>query len=228
MSLGLAMIAVTSAAIAAPASPTVGYSEKYTFIMAGKTIGTQTAEVTASDATSQTWTYKIRLNVPINTQTLAMSEAGTLIVKADGAPVTFETKATTSGQTQAEKIVFNGNSVNVTLSPAMPAIASSFPVTPGTYALTNNFLSGVSIISRATHTATIAPMMWRTLGTNSLREIALTLTPTVAETLYMRGVAVPCHVYDVAPLNSKIWLSDATGELLKEADPAQQLVIVRE
>ena len=56
----------------------------------------------------------------------------------------------------------------------------------------------------------------------------LTLTETGAETIQVGGKDVSCHTFDVFPISNKFWIDDATGELVKDTDPRQNLVITKD
>jgi hypothetical protein len=207
-----------------------GYTERWTFNIAGKSIGTQSAILTKIDNGLQTWAFRINLVVPANGQSVTLKQTGRFVVDSSGHPVSLDTTAVTNGVSQGEKITFGNGSATVDLDPPIAAVAHSFPVPDHPYLLINNLMTLVSLATRATHASASAEYVLPTFSANALRPADIKLTPVGPAP----GSAKPCHVFDATitatGLPSSVneyWLSDTTGELVRCIDKNQSLVIVR-
>jgi len=211
------------------AAAKVGDTETYTFRIAGKVIGTQTAQLTSvRDDGAQAWKYAISLKVPTGSKTVDLEETGRFAVDSHGLPLGFETSVKLGKKKQGETLKFDAGKVGITLDPAQEGVPSMIAVNGSPYLLSNNNMTAISIVSRATRPSPTGTTTWQVFSSNVLQPVALTLTATGADTVTVGGAQVPCHVFTVFPIQNRFWISDTTGDLLKDVDTAQKLEIVRE
>ena len=102
------------------------------------------------------------------------------------------------------------------------------PTSGSPYCLINNFISCLAIISRANRLAYDKNTGWLTFSADALKPLLLTLSPTGKEDITVNGQLVACHIFDVSPIQHKLWVSDATGDVLKVTVPIAKIEVVRD
>jgi len=230
MKIRITLCAIIFAALAitpreALASPSVGDREHYTFRIAGKVIGTQSAQLISVGASSQTWMFALNLKVPMGGNTKTLTQTGTLVVANDGTPISLATKVALDSQVQDETLTFGKGKVDIALKPSISSIPPSLPTSGPSYLVINNIITSIAIILRANRPPLDKPTSLQMFSANILQPGVLTLTPSGHATIKSRGQMVACHIFDASPIQERFWVSDTTGDLVMDASPTQKLEI---
>lgn len=213
----------------APQAPSLQpVSEKYTFRIDGKVIGTQDAALMSSTASTQTWSFNMNLTVPMYGQTTQLAQSGQIVVDNAANPVSLTTTVTLDKKSQNETLAFSNNKVSISLAPPITAVPASFQMSGPSYLLINNIITTFSIVTRSNRLPVDKPTMWQMFNANLLQPVVLTLTPSSAVTLHVHARPVKCHIFDVSPIGNRLWVSDDDGGVEMVSDPAQKLEIVRD
>jgi len=208
-----------------------GYSEHYTFRTGNKSIGTQSATLTSTSNGLQTWSFNIDLLIPTASKSITLKQTGTFVIDSTAHPVRFDTTSVVNGAKQGEKITFNNGTAKIVLDPAVPSIASSFPVSGHPYLLVNNLLTLMSLITRVNHNGAKGSLDAPTFSVNVLRPVDLNIKPLTATVIN----GIPSHVCKatfsgtgIPSTTNEFTLADSTGELLRLTDKSQNLVVVKD
>jgi hypothetical protein len=230
--VGAALIASGAWAQPKALSFKAGDAEKWTFSMAGKPIGTSTATCTAARQVGgkrlSDWRFGIKLNLSQQGQQVQLAIDGTFTITDKGNPTALAITATVNGQQQKLSGTFAGSKAKLTAQAGGQSQSREAAITGKEYLSINNVMTLFSIATRALGIQPGKTVKAPFFAVELMRSLDITFAARPrTETISFGGGKVECVVCDVSPIQARIHVSKATGEMLRYAVDAQKLVIER-
>jgi len=222
-----------SRAVGAMLDVKAGEKERWSFVMAGRPVGSMSAECravrkTAAGAEADS-TYNLKLNLPAQGSEIRLSMKGAFTLSRTGTPVGLSIDADAAGQRQNVKVRFASGKATLTGTVGGQAIRKSAAVTGKEFLSVNNLMTLLSLATRVLRPAPGNSVTAPFFAIEMMQSVDLTFAArSKTETLRVGGRNLECVVCDVAPIAAKIHVVRATGEMVRYAMDAQQLVIERQ
>lgn len=235
MPMAVMALAVCSAPAWAqkPLAFKVGDTEKWSFAMDGKSVGAMDAACTAVRAGSGKqqlfdWKYNLKLALPVQGQQVNLTMNGTFTVNDSGHPTAVTLNADVNGQAQKLTGSFGGGKAKITAQAGGQTMNRDAAISGKEFLSINNVMTLMSIATRALNIQPGKTVKAPLFAVEMMRSLDITFAaqPTT-ETITVGGKKVECVVCDVAPIQARLHLSKATGEMMRYTMAAQKLVIER-
>jgi len=207
-----------------------GYSEQYTFRVAGAPIGGQSATLSRIDNGQQTWVFTLDLSMPVDGQQRTFKQSGTFVVGSDGHAISFNSVSITNGVSQSEKVVFGARGATADFDPAIPGANHTFMTFGQPFLQVTNLVTPLSIATRAYHVSAIGGFLIPAFSATYLKQVAMTFKPKTNPNWAGRHFNVfdgTLSVPGQPDTTFEYWLSSSNGEIIRAINKSEKLEIVR-
>jgi hypothetical protein len=211
-----------------PNKRAVGYTETYKWLVNGKEIGTETGTLADVDSGIQTWGVEVKLNIAQPMYTIFLHETMSVMVSPTGVPHTMLIDASADTSDQSASIFFRDDGTSADISVSGQKNHKDLPPALTDFPLANYATSLWSLALQSEPRPAGKPITLPMFSADNLKEVLPVLVPLASETIKVHGKPVACTVYKVGETTEKFWVNKANGEIDKDVDPRQNLVIVKE
>jgi len=231
--VGLVVLAVGASAQPKGLTLKAGDAEKWAFTMDGKSVGTMDATCTAVRTGGDKkplydWKYGLKLDLNVQGQQVALAMNGTFTVTGNGNPTALTLNANVNGQAQKLTGTFAGGKAKLSAEGGARSMNQDVAITGKEFLSINNVMTLFSIATRKLQIQPGKTVTAPFFAAEMMRSLDITFKAAPAtETIAVAGKKVECVVCDVKPIEARIHISKATGEMVRYAMPAQKLVIER-